>query len=32
MEEAAANTRTNWVYSWLDDSGVRQFWWRGPNG
>ena len=30
MEEAAANTGTNWVYTWLDDSGARQFWWRGP--
>ncbi|WP_329568549.1 LamG-like jellyroll fold domain-containing protein [Kitasatospora sp. NBC_01266] len=32
MEEAAGNTGTNWVYTWLDDSGARQFWWRGPNG
>ncbi|MGW0943545.1 ricin-type beta-trefoil lectin domain protein [Streptomyces sp. NPDC002623] len=32
MEEAALSTKTNWVYTWLDDDGVRQFWWRGPEG
>ncbi|MGQ4517343.1 polymorphic toxin-type HINT domain-containing protein [Streptomyces sp. DW26H14] len=31
MEQAATNTGTNWVYTWMDDAGSRQFWWRGPN-
>nr|WP_329064095.1 polymorphic toxin-type HINT domain-containing protein [Streptomyces sp. NBC_01429] len=31
MEEAATNTGTNWVYTWMDSAGTRQFWWRGPN-
>ncbi|MFB4282317.1 polymorphic toxin-type HINT domain-containing protein [Nonomuraea sp. MTCD27] len=29
MEEAAAETGTNWVYTWVEN-GARQFWWRGP--
>ncbi|MEU4872408.1 ricin-type beta-trefoil lectin domain protein [Streptomyces sp. NPDC021608] len=32
MEEAALSTKTNWVYTWLDDGGIRQYWWRGPAG
>jgi hypothetical protein len=31
MEEVAQETGTNWVYSWVDKNGLRQFWWRGPN-
>jgi RHS repeat-associated protein len=32
MEEAAVNLNTTWVYTWLDNAGLQQFWWRGPNG
>jgi hypothetical protein len=31
MENAANETETNWVYTWLGDGGNRQWWWRGPN-
>jgi RHS repeat-associated protein len=31
MQEAALTTRTNWVYVWPDENGIRQYWWRGPD-
>ncbi len=31
MENAANDKETNWVYTWLDDGGNLQWWWRGPN-
>ncbi|WP_177239934.1 ricin-type beta-trefoil lectin domain protein [Streptomyces monashensis] len=31
MQEAALATRTDWVYTWLDEDGIRQYWWRGPD-
>ncbi|MFE3284104.1 ricin-type beta-trefoil lectin domain protein [Streptomyces sp. NPDC059233] len=32
MEEAALSTNTTWIYTWKGADGVRQFWWRGPQG